>query len=141
MADVRELLLIPMAVICVGGVRTAVLLWKGDPSFRWLPAVFEPPKWSPFAGPGWRAMWRCHPLIVLFMWGILLGGLFKAAGSNSGIVVFTIFGSLSGVLAVGVGLFAWPQRLVPPPLRGRPGAVSEWRTALQSRRRRRASRP
>jgi hypothetical protein len=72
-------------------------------------------------------MWRCHPLMVLFMWGILLGGLFKAAGSDSAGTIITIFGSLSGVLAVGVGLFAWPQQLVPPPLRGRPGAVSEWR--------------
>jgi hypothetical protein len=77
---------------------------------------------------------------VVGYWIAALNG--GAAGLNAphaakfaGLVTLAWFG-VWFVAAVTVVLFNWPKVLVPPPQRGEPGAIAEWRAARRNRKRR-----
>jgi hypothetical protein len=120
-------------VVIAFGLLGAVLstknlpaLWRGQTQYR-----DRPPGWWLWGGPLWRGFRRGMPLGTVAWW-IFMIGYVDTLLANRGLVPkqqVLLPGALVGlsfVLLMLISLFNWPSVLVPPYLRGQPGAIAEW---------------
>jgi hypothetical protein len=111
------------ALLLAGWLVGAPRLWRGDAE------VDEPPPAWPFGAAAWRGVMRsfivCPPFIVLVFAGGAVAELSDA--DDLGMAIGAIGLLASVVLHVPILLWNRPKALVPPPMRGEPGALREWR--------------
>jgi len=125
-------------LIGIVGVRVAQRAWSGRHTYL---AMEEPPRAWPWSPPLWRGYVRTLGVLPFAWWWMLatlVVGRFTPDHRSPAalpvavlIVVWVVlfFGVLPSIV-----LFSAPQRLIPPAVRGRPGALAEWRTARHRRR-------
>jgi hypothetical protein len=111
------------ALLLAGWLVGAPRLWRGDAE------VDEPPPAWPFGAAAWHGVMRsfivCPPFIVLVFAGGAVAELSDA--DDLGMAIGAIGLLASVVLHVPILLWNRPKALVPPPMRGEPGALREWR--------------
>ena len=111
-------------------------VWSGEHTFL---GRRDPPSAWPWGGPLWRGYVRSLPVLpgamsLLVVIAVTGGVIARHSTAASAWLVVTLAWFAAVVLGVGsVVLFAWPQRLVPPALRGQPGALAEWRAGAGNR--------
>lgn len=120
-------------VIALATARVTRRAWAGQHTFL---AMENPPPGWPWSAPLWRGYVRALALLPPAWWLTLATVVaFRLTPNRHGTViipaavlaaawVIVCFGILPSIV-----LFAAPQRLIPPAVRGRPGAVAEWRQA------------
>ena len=82
-------------------------------------------------------LWWCGSTV--FYWASFQGAGSASSSSRGWHVVawiFAVWSLASLALALTVMFFNWPKFVVPPPYRGEPGAVAEWRSTRRASRKR-----
>jgi hypothetical protein len=111
-------------------------VWSGEHTFL---GRHDPPSAWPWGAPLWRGYVRSLPVLpgaTSLLVVIAVAGAFIPRHSAAASVWLVVAIAWFAAVVLGVGsivLWARPQRLVPPAIRGRPGAVAEWRTRAGAR--------
>ena len=118
--------------------------WSGEHSFL---SMHEPPSSWPWSAPLWRGYVRSLAVAPVGWWLSIIAVIdFRLTPRHSAATtVSAVIAVLWAVVLFGlfpsVVLFARPQRLIPPSVRGQPGAVAEWLEARRGRGGRRGRTP
>lgn len=130
-----------MIALCVAlGVLGATVLtrvWSGQHAFL---AMEEPPRSWPWSGALWRGYVRALGILPVGWWLIVITvivGRISPRHSWPADVPAAVLAAACCVVMLlvvpSILLLAAPQRLIPPAVRGQPGAVTEWRAARRHR--------
>jgi len=118
-----------LLMLAVLGTLTAPRMWNGGQ----LMEQDEPsPAW-PWGGALWRGYVRIRPLLPVELWVTLLTLLVARFTPRHTLTPWwvaaptAVWMLLSFIVLPAIVLFARPQFLIPPAVRGRPGALAEWR--------------
>jgi len=123
------------ALLVFGYVYALSKVWRGESEFD----RDDPPPFWPFSVALWRGAGRALPVQGLSILLVIGTGIASdLIGSDSryydAVMALGFFGLLLTILvAFPIMYYNRPRRLVPPPWRGDPGAVEEWRSARARR--------
>jgi len=123
------------ALLVWGYLYAVGKVWRGESEFDGE----HPPAFWPFSLALWRGAGRALPVLGLGTLILIGAGIVSdLVGSDSGVYDLVMaVGFLGLLITVCVGFpimyYNRPKRLVPPPWRGDPGAVEEWRAARARR--------
>jgi cytochrome c biogenesis protein CcdA len=118
-------------VLGLVAARVGLRAWTGRHAF--LQMYDPPPGWRRSA-PMWRGYVRTLGVLAVAWWCLVLAVLIGTFAPDRQSAATWIAGALAllaalwiFVLLPAIVLFARPRHLIPPAVRGQPGALSEWR--------------
>ena len=118
-------------LLFLGGIYVAVApkVWRGESGLDGN----RPPEWW-FLGPAtWRGVARAYIATVPFALVVVAGAMLAELGGHedAGMALAVAAIAAGAIVHAGIVLFNRPRALVPPRLRGEPGALAERRQRAQ----------